>query len=81
MAQEFGIGAHVHLKVCPHGQLGVVTGESRGRVIVEWRDLGIVGRHKADALKAIDSENIVREIEPERRECDSLRANEVRALS
>lgn len=46
-------GARVHLRACPHGEPGIVRGVQRGRVLVDWRDLGIEGRHLAERLELI----------------------------
>jgi hypothetical protein len=37
----FIVGAKVHLRTCPYGQPGIVTGLRRGLVLVNWPDLGI----------------------------------------
>lgn len=47
---EFSPGALVLLKVCPHGQPGLVTGHARGKVIVRWEDLDLIGRHAPAVL-------------------------------
>ena len=47
----FGIGSRVHLRTCPHGEPGIVRSASNGRVLVDWRDLGMEGRHLIDRLE------------------------------
>ena len=47
---EFPPGALVLLDICPHGQPGRVTGFSRGKIIVEWADIGITGKHQPERL-------------------------------
>ena len=47
-------GTQVLLRNCPHGEPGQVVGTSHGRVLVEWSDLGLTARHKAESLIAIE---------------------------
>jgi hypothetical protein len=51
---EIPLGSRVHLKVCPFGQPGIVTGHSRGKLIVEWLDLGLTTRHVAARLMQVN---------------------------
>ena len=51
----FERGARVLLRSCRHGEPGIVRGELRGRILVEWRDLGIEGRHRAERLELVQS--------------------------
>ena len=49
------LGARVRLQLCPHGEPGVVVDQKRGKVIVEWRDLGLVGKHAEESLMVVGS--------------------------
>jgi hypothetical protein len=46
-------GTRVLLRTCPHGEPGIVRGTDRGRVVVEWTDLGIARRHRPEALQSV----------------------------
>ena len=46
-------GTRVRLRACPHGEPGIVRGIQRGRVLVEWQDLGIESRHLAERLELV----------------------------
>ena len=46
----FPPGTLVRLRWCDHGPPGVVAGESRGMVLVDWRDLGMEGKHPPASL-------------------------------
>jgi hypothetical protein len=50
---QFAPGARVALKNCP-GPAGVVRGMRWGKVLVKWRDVNILGRHKPEALTLAD---------------------------
>jgi hypothetical protein len=43
-------GDRVYLRNCPVGQPGSVLREERGRIVVNWSDLGLIGRHRAETL-------------------------------
>ncbi len=43
----------MRLRCCPHGPPGVVTGEMRGLVLVDWRDLGTLGKHPPASLAMV----------------------------
>jgi hypothetical protein len=50
--QNFDLGAKVYLKTCPNaGEPGTVTGKQRGRILVDWPDLGHSTRHRPEALE------------------------------
>ena len=38
------------LRYCPYGEQGTVTGHSRGRAVVDWRDLDFTGKHPPGSL-------------------------------
>ncbi len=44
----------VLLYACQHGEPGRVLGTARGKVVVEWRDLGTVGRHPPGSLLRVN---------------------------
>lgn len=48
-------GVHVFLRSCFHGEPGIVRGLSRGRVMVDWPDLGVTGLHRPERLVTADS--------------------------
>lgn len=48
-------GVQVFLRSCFHGEPGIVRGFSRGRVLVDWSDLGIAGVHRPERLVIADS--------------------------
>ena len=50
----FPSGTRVLLRYWPHGQPGIVTGQSRGWA-VEWRDLGTVGKHPPASLFTVSA--------------------------
>ena len=50
MAPAFELGARVMLKSAPVGLPGEVIGHRRGKVLVNWSDLGCEVSHKPDAL-------------------------------
>ncbi len=52
-ARPFPPNTLVRLRWCPHGEPGVVVGESRGLVLVDWRDLGILGKHPPGNLTVL----------------------------
>ena len=43
-------GTRVRLLLCPFGQPGVVLGQNRGKIVVEWTDLEFTGRHRPEDL-------------------------------
>jgi hypothetical protein len=64
LIEQFPTHSRVLLECCRHGQPGFVTGHARGKVIVEWRDLGIVGRHSPDRLRLAVPEAAQRDARP-----------------
>lgn len=57
---EFPPGSRVLLRVCPHGEAGLVTGHSRGKILVRWEDLHISARHAPESIVhvAVNSLNV-----------------------
>ena len=47
----FPIGSLVILRNCPSGAPGIVRGVKRNRILVNWVDLNILGRHWPEALR------------------------------
>ncbi len=46
----FPPGTPVRLRCCPHGMPGTVAGAKRGRILVDWPDLGFLGSHPPASL-------------------------------
>lgn len=55
---SFPLDSHVLLKACPHGQPGRVTGISRGKIVVRWEDLQIVGKFQSESLIPVAAERL-----------------------
>ncbi len=49
----FPPGTLVRFRCCPHGPPGVVAGEARSLVLVDWRDLGTLGKHPPASLAMV----------------------------
>jgi len=46
----FAVGQHVYLRGCRVGEPGRVIRLERGRIIVDWADLSVTGRHSPASL-------------------------------
>jgi hypothetical protein len=49
-AAMFPAGSLVRLKVCPDAQPGTVLRTAFRRVVVEWTDVGYIGKHAPGSL-------------------------------
>jgi len=55
-AGTFAIGQGVFLKGCPFGVAGKVLRHERGKVVIYWRDLDHISRHRQITLMRAESE-------------------------
>jgi hypothetical protein len=58
VSPPFPVGSLVILGNCPSGAPGIVRGFKRNRVLVNWLDLNILGRHWPEALMLADEGGI-----------------------
>lgn len=53
-ASAMPVGTGVLLRNAPHGTPGIVSGFSRGRVLVRWADLDLTTKHDPRALLPVE---------------------------
>lgn len=46
----FPLGSRVLLRVCQHGEPGLVVSHARGKLVVEWPDLQFTARFPPESL-------------------------------
>jgi hypothetical protein len=54
MMGEIRARARVYLRFCPHAEPGTVVKLECGRVVVYWRDLDLMAKHRPEILIAVE---------------------------
>jgi hypothetical protein len=58
---SLAVGSRVQLRGSRHGEPGTVLRIERGRVLILWRDLDYIARHRPDSLVEVDRAGVINE--------------------